>query len=54
MDISTLINDNNSSRHFSFEVLPPLKGNGTGFLFSTIDKLKDFNPLYINITTHHS
>lgn len=54
MDISTLINDNNTSRHFSFEVLPPLKGNGTGFLFSTIDKLKDFNPLYINITTHHS
>ena len=54
MDISTLINDNNTSRHFSFEVLPPLKGNGTGFLFSTIDKLKDFNPLYINITTHYS
>jgi methylenetetrahydrofolate reductase (NADPH) len=23
-------------------------------LFSTIDKLKEFDPLYINITTHHS
>ena len=54
MNVKELINDNNSSRHFSFEVLPPLKGNGTGFLFSTIDKLKEFNPLYINITTHHS
>ena len=41
-------------RHFSFEVLPPLKGNGTDALFSTISKLKELNPLYINITTHHS
>ena len=54
MNVKELINDNSTSRHFSFEVLPPLKGNGTGFLFSTIDKLKEFNPLYINITTHHS
>ena len=54
MTISELINDNGAARHFSFEVLPPLKGNGTGLLFSTIDKLKEFNPLYINITTHHS
>lgn len=43
-----------SARHFSFEVLPPLKGNGTDALFSTIDKLAVMNPLYINITTHHS
>lgn len=39
---------------YSFEVLPPLKGNGTDSLFSTIDRLKDFNPPFINITTHHS
>lgn len=39
---------------FSFEVLPPLKGAGTGNLFSTIEKLGEFNPAYINITTHHS
>lgn len=39
---------------FSFEVLPPLKGNGTDSLFSTINRLKDFNPTFINITTHHS
>ncbi len=43
-----------SKRTFSFEVLPPLKGTGTTNLFSTIDGLKDFNPAYINITTHHS
>ncbi|MCR4852931.1 MAG: methylenetetrahydrofolate reductase [Prevotella sp.] len=41
-------------KHFSFEVLPPLKGNGTEGLFRTIEKLRVFNPQYINITTHHS
>lgn len=39
---------------FSFEVLPPLKGTGTESLFRTIDTLKDFDPRYINITTHRS
>ena len=39
---------------FLFRSVAALKGNGTGNLFSTIDKLKEFNPLYINITTHHS
>ena len=46
---------NSSSRTaFSFEVLPPLKGTGTGRLFGNIDRLMEFNPGYINITTHHS
>lgn len=53
MNIKQILNDN-KGRHFSFEVLPPLKGNGTEGLFHSIDKLKDFNPLFINITTHHS
>ena len=39
---------------FSFEVLPPLKGTGTERLFGNIDCLMEFNPGYINITTHHS
>ncbi len=37
---------------FSFELLPPLKGNSIRNVFRTIDKLKEFNPLYINITSH--
>ncbi len=41
-------------RNFSFEVLPPLKGNGMEALFATIEKLSVNNPLYVNITTHHS
>lgn len=54
MTVRELISKNEGARHFSFEVLPPLKGNGTGALFSTIEKLREFNPLFINITTHHS
>ncbi len=41
-------------RNFSFEVLPPLKGNGMETLFATIERLSANNPLYVNITTHHS
>ncbi len=43
-----------SDTGFSFEVLPPLKGKGISQLFNNIDSLKEFNPLYINITTHRS
>lgn len=39
---------------FSFEVLPPLKGTGIDKLFHTIDTLREFDPQYINITTHRS
>ena len=49
-----LINSQKCKKNFSFEVLPPLKGNGTGILFNTIDKLKEFKPLFINITNHSS
>lgn len=54
MSFIELLNQTDGERHFSFEVLPPLKGSGTDALFRTIDKLRVFNPLYINITTHHS
>lgn len=54
MSITDIISSNGNERHFSFEVLPPLKGTGTGRLFDTIEQLKEFNPSYINITTHHS
>ena len=39
---------------FSFEILPPLKGKGISQIYQTIDRLKEFNPLYVNITTHRS
>jgi len=53
MKVIDLINDRNS-QPFSFEVLPPLKGNGTEALFQTIDRLREFEPRYINITAHRS
>jgi len=39
---------------FSFEILPPLKGNSIDKVYKTIDALREFDPKYINITTHHS
>ena len=37
---------------FSFELLPPLKGQKAEKLYRTIDELVEFKPQYINITTH--
>ena len=54
MNITDFLNNEGQGQGFSFEVLPPLKGNGTAALFRTIDSLKEFGPRFINITTHHS
>ena len=45
---------NSSSPVFSFELLPPPKGKGIDSLYKSIDLLREFDPKYINITTHHS
>ncbi|HPG54906.1 MAG TPA: methylenetetrahydrofolate reductase [Candidatus Enterocola sp.] len=44
----------NNSDHplFTFELLPPLKGRGIDAIYDTIDNLLEFNPSYINITSH--
>ena len=39
---------------FSFEILPPLKGNSIYKVYDIIDRLKKFNPQFVNITSHHS
>lgn len=54
MSVADLINNKSGSRHFSFEVLPPLKGTGIDKLFTTVERLREFSPLFVNITTHHS
>ncbi|MDE6339235.1 MAG: methylenetetrahydrofolate reductase [Muribaculaceae bacterium] len=43
-----------SSPLFSFEILPPLRGNSIYRVYSIIDALKEFEPGYINITSHPS
>jgi methylenetetrahydrofolate reductase (NADPH) len=53
MRIVNLLN-NISKTAFSFEILPPLKGNNFSKVCAIIDKLREFDPQYINITTHHS
>lgn len=37
---------------FSFEVLPPLKGKSIEQLYETIDTLMEFNPSFIDVTSH--
>lgn len=54
MKVVDIINRAPAARNFSYEVLPPLKGNGTSSLFATIEKMQEMQPLFINITTHHS
>jgi methylenetetrahydrofolate reductase (NADPH) len=45
---------NTEKTAFSFEILPPLKGTGIDMVYRTVDKLREFDPKYINITTHRS
>ncbi len=37
---------------FTFETLPPLKGDGTATVFEAVEPLLEFDPAYINITYH--
>lgn len=53
MRVIDLIHSNEKTA-FSFEILPPLKGTGIEKLYQTIDTLREFDPKYINITTHRS
>lgn len=53
MKVIDLIKENKKTA-FSFEILPPLKGTGIEKLYDTIDTLREFDPKYINITTHRS
>ena len=37
---------------FSFEILPPKKGEDINALFSAIQPLMEFNPAFIDVTYH--
>ena len=52
MTITELIQGQGTA--FSFEVLPPKKGEGIEELERTVETLLPYGPKYINITTHHS
>lgn len=54
MKIIDIINSAKSSGkpRFSFELLPPLKGDGLDKIFGAIDTLMPYNPAFINVTCH--
>ncbi len=39
---------------FSFEILPPIRGKSIAGTYADIDRLMEFSPEYINITTHRT
>ena len=39
---------------FTFELLPPLKGHSIDRIYKTIDRLIEFQPAYINFTSHRN
>ncbi|MBD5225915.1 MAG: methylenetetrahydrofolate reductase [NAD(P)H] [Bacteroidales bacterium] len=53
MKIIDIINESRNPI-FSFEILPPLKGNSIYKVYDIIDQLKCFDPKFVNITSHHS
>ncbi|WP_418982674.1 methylenetetrahydrofolate reductase [Alistipes sp.] len=54
MNVVDILREAIASRRtrFAFELLPPLKGDGTGGVFAAIDPLTDFDPAYVNVTFH--
>jgi methylenetetrahydrofolate reductase (NADPH) len=52
MTVPEHIAQSNGSSRISYELLPPVKGSSIETVFNTIDKLKPFNPPFINITYH--
>jgi methylenetetrahydrofolate reductase (NADPH) len=51
MKVSELLT-NAKKTHFSFELLPPLKGRSIDDIYKAIDPLIEFDPININITYH--
>jgi methylenetetrahydrofolate reductase (NADPH) len=39
---------------FTFELLPPLKGHSIERIYTAIDRLVEFEPAYVNFTTHRN
>jgi len=52
MKVTEHIGNANGKTLFSFEILPPLKGQNVQFIFDNIDPLMEFNPPFIDVTYH--
>ncbi|WP_375605719.1 methylenetetrahydrofolate reductase [NAD(P)H] [Flavobacterium davisii] len=52
MKVTEHIEKANGKTQFSFEILPPLKGQNIQCIFDGIDPLMEFNPPFIDVTYH--
>ena len=52
MKVTEHIKNGNGKTQFSFEILPPLKGQNIQSIFDSIDPLMEFNPPFIDVTYH--
>lgn len=52
MKVTEHIANANGKTQFSFEILPPLKGNHVQSIFDAIDPLMEFKPPFIDVTYH--
>ncbi len=52
MKVTEHIAKANGNTQFSFEILPPLKGQNITSIFDSIDPLMEFNPPFIDVTYH--
>jgi len=52
MKVTEHINNAKGKPLFSFEILPPLKGQHIQSIFDNIDPLMEFNPPFIDVTYH--
>ncbi len=52
MKVTEHIEKANGKTLFSFEILPPLKGQNIQSIFDNIEPLMDFNPPFIDVTYH--
>lgn len=52
MKVTDHIASANGQTLFSFEILPPVKGTSIDGLFRTIERLMEFDPKFIDVTSH--
>lgn len=52
MKVTQHLENANGKPLFSFEILPPLKGQNIQSIFDSIDPLMEFNPPFIDVTYH--
>ena len=52
MKIIDHLKNKNDSSQFTFEILPPLKGQNLESIFDAIDPLMEFKPPFIDVTYH--